>query len=38
MSPSTTLKKSIERKEADTVQKSRFYEAFDSQTRGEDSL
>ena len=38
MSPPTTPTRAIKRKKADTVKKSRFFEAYDSQTRGEDSL
>jgi hypothetical protein len=38
MSPPTTPTRAIKRKEADTVKKSRFFEAYDSRTRGEDSL
>jgi hypothetical protein len=36
MSPPTTPIKSSKRREADTVKKTRFFEAFDSQKRGED--
>jgi hypothetical protein len=38
MSPPTTPTRAIKRKEADTVNKSRFFEVYDSRTRGEDSL
>jgi hypothetical protein len=38
MSPPTTPTKPLEHKEADTVQKSRFFEAFDSRTRSKESL
>jgi transposase len=38
MSPPTTPTGATKRKEADTVKKSRFFEAYDSQTRGGESL
>jgi transposase len=38
MSPPITPHEAIKHREADTVKKSRFFEAYDSQTRGEESL
>jgi hypothetical protein len=38
MSPPTTPTRAVQHKEADTVKKPRFYQAYDSQTRGEESL
>ena len=38
MSAPTTPERAIKRKEADTVKKTRFFEAFDSHTRAEEPL
>jgi transposase len=38
MSPLFTPKKTVKHREADTVKKTRFFEAYDSQTRGIQSL
>lgn len=38
MSPPTTPDRAIKHREADTVKKSRFFEAFDSRTRDEGVL
>jgi hypothetical protein len=38
MSPLTTPDRAIKHREADTVKKSRFFEAFDSRTRDEGAL
>ena len=38
MSPPTTPNRAIKRKEADTIQKTRFFEAFDSRTCSKESL
>ena len=38
MSPPTTPDRAIKHREADTVKKARFYQAYDLKTRGKDSL
>jgi hypothetical protein len=38
MSPPTTPNRALKHREADTVKKTRFFEAYDSQTRGIQSL
>jgi hypothetical protein len=38
MSAPTTSKRATKRIEADTVKKTRFFEAFDSHTRGEEPV
>jgi hypothetical protein len=38
MSPPITPPRAIKRKEADTVKKSRFFEAYDSRTRSEGPI
>jgi hypothetical protein len=38
MSPPITPKKAVKHREADTVRKTRFFKAYDLQTRGIQSL